>query len=82
MQHGGALVLFAQLLLDLTFIAHRAVLLVDAIARTLVRLFLTRRKLLEWETAASAEQRLKSGVLALSLDMWPAPALAVAVGAS
>ena len=33
-------------------------LLLDAIVRTLARLFVTRRKLLEWETAASTEQRL------------------------
>ena len=35
---------------------------VDAIARTLVRLFVTRRQLLEWETAASTEQRLGTGL--------------------
>jgi cyclic beta-1,2-glucan synthetase len=79
--HGGVLALVAEVSLELTFLAHRAVLLSDAVARTLVRLFLTRRKLLEWETAASAEQRLKSGLLHFVSSMWPAPALAVAIGA-
>ena len=77
---GGGLAVVAHVLLDLTFLAHRAVLMLDAIARTLVRLFLTRRRLLEWETAASAEQRLKSGVLPFVSSMWPAPAIAIAIG--
>ena len=50
------------------FLAYRAVLLLDAIVRTLVRLFVTRRKLLEWETAASTEQRLGSRSAALRLE--------------
>ena len=77
---GGGLPLLGQVSLDLTFLAHRAVLSLDAIARTLVRLFLTRRNLLEWETAASAEQRLKSGVLQFLSSMWPAPVMAIAIG--
>ena len=51
----------------------------DAIARTLVRLLVTRRKLLEWETAASTEQRLGTGLRDFIAGMWPAPALAVAI---
>ncbi len=78
--HGGALVLLDQVLLEITFLAHRAVLLVDAIVRALVRQFVTRRKLLEWETAASAEQRLKTGILHFLASMWPAPLLAIALG--
>ena len=41
-------------LLFLAFLPHEAVLTFDAIARTLVRLTLRRRKLLEWTTAARA----------------------------
>ncbi|MFO7545729.1 MAG: protein ndvB, partial [Trueperaceae bacterium] len=37
-----------------TFVADRAWRMVDAIARTLARLYLTRRHLLEWTTAAAA----------------------------
>jgi cyclic beta-1,2-glucan synthetase len=77
----GALVLVAQVILELTFVAHRAVLSIDAVVRTLVRRYVTRRKLLEWETSASAEQRLKSGPLHFVSSMWPAPALAVGIGA-
>lgn len=46
-----ALVLSA---LMVTFLAHQAWLMGDAIARTLIRLFVTRRHLLEWVTAAQA----------------------------
>jgi cyclic beta-1,2-glucan synthetase len=44
----------AQSALIVTFVAHRAWLMGDAIARTLVRLFITRRHLLEWVPAAQA----------------------------
>ncbi len=42
----------AQFALNVTFVAHQAAMMLDAIARTLVRLFVTRRKLLEWVAAA------------------------------
>ena len=40
--------------LGFTFLADQAWLMVDAILRTLMRLYATRRNLLEWTTAASA----------------------------
>src|SRR5205085_2280440 len=40
------------------FLANQAVIALDAIGRTLHRLFISRRHLLEWETAAAAEARL------------------------
>ncbi len=45
----------AQVGLGLTFLAHQAWLMIDAILRTLVRLYVTRRNLLEWTTAAQAK---------------------------
>ena len=41
--------------LGLTFLTHQAWLMVDAIGRTLARLYATRRNLLEWTTAAQAK---------------------------
>ena len=41
--------------LGFTFLAHQAWLMVDAILRTLARLYATRRNLLEWTTAAQAK---------------------------
>ena len=42
-------------LLNLIFLPHQALLCLDAIVRSLVRLFITGERLLEWQTAAEAE---------------------------
>jgi cyclic beta-1,2-glucan synthetase len=44
-----------NVLVFLAFLPHQALVTLDAIARTLVRLTLTHQKLLEWETAAQSE---------------------------
>jgi cyclic beta-1,2-glucan synthetase len=41
--------------LTVTLLAHQAWLMTDAVVRTLFRVYVTRRKLLEWVTAAQAE---------------------------
>ncbi|HEY3174453.1 MAG TPA: glucoamylase family protein [Candidatus Polarisedimenticolia bacterium] len=43
-----------QTLLAITMLAHQAWLMVDAMIRTLARLYVTKRNLLEWVTAAQA----------------------------
>ncbi|MEY2402199.1 MAG: hypothetical protein QOJ08_2310, partial [Ilumatobacteraceae bacterium] len=43
--------------LGITFLAHQAWLMSDAIARTFVRVYISRRKLLEWVTAAQAKSK-------------------------
>ncbi len=68
-----------EIALDVAFLAYRAVFLGTAIGRTLVRLFFTRRKLLEWETAHSTERRLKHGLSDFFVTMWPGPLLAVSI---
>jgi cyclic beta-1,2-glucan synthetase len=70
-----------QVLLTLVFLADQARLMVDAIARTLRRLFISRRNLLEWETAASTEVRLGADLASVWISMWPSAALAAALGA-
>ena len=42
--------------LAIAFLPHKAWLSFDAAARTVGRLFITKRRLLEWETAADAER--------------------------
>ena len=74
--------MIGRVLLDVTFLAYRGVFLLDAVIRTLVRLFWTRRKLLEWETAASTELRLKGGLIQFVAGMWVAPAVAIAMVAA
>src|SRR5262249_11573403 len=51
---GGA----AQFALNVSFLAHQAWLMGDAIARTLYRLTISRRKMLEWVTSARAKAGL------------------------
>jgi hypothetical protein len=67
-----------NLLLMLTFLAHQALLSLDAIVRVLVRRFLTGRRLLEWETFAQAELGTGKTPVEAYLD-WT-PALAIALG--
>ena len=69
-----------QVLLWIAFLADQARRLVDAIARTLNRLFVTKTRLLEWETAAATEHRLGTGLANFIRTMWPSPAWAVGIG--
>ena len=70
----------AQIALGLTFLAHQAWLMADGIARTLGRVYLTRRRLLEWTTAAQAESDLSRDVTGVYRRMRGALILAVAGG--
>ena len=54
---NDAATVLAQAVLTLTFLAYHALGTVRAIALTLVRLAVTRRRLLEWETAATVAAR-------------------------
>ena len=73
-----------QIGLTAAFLANQAVLAMDAIGRTLWRVFVSRVHLLEWETAAAAEARLGTGLVQFVGSMWPAVVLsgvlAVVVG--
>lgn len=52
---SGAGHAFLLACLNLFFLPHQAMLVLDAVFRSLVRRFITGEKLLEWETAAEAE---------------------------
>jgi cyclic beta-1,2-glucan synthetase len=67
----------AQVAFFLTFLAHQASLMLDAIGRTLFRL-LARRNLLQWVTAAQA--RLKSRLTLPSAYRRMAGAVVIAIG--
>src|SRR5207244_704722 len=45
----------AHVVLGITFLAHRAWLMLDAAGRALARMYVTHRHLLEWMTAAQAK---------------------------
>lgn len=65
--------------LSLMFLLHQALLSLDAIVRSVLRVFVTRRKLLEWETAAEAEAAVRSKATVDIYLEWT-PAIAAALG--
>jgi cyclic beta-1,2-glucan synthetase len=65
----------------LAFLLHQALVTLDAIVRTLIRLVVTHRKLLEWETAAESELGgTKRTPVEFCLDLTPWVSLGLAVG--
>jgi cellobiose phosphorylase len=75
-----ALTNLLYLLLNLTFLAHTAYLMLDAVVRTLARMFITHRHLLEWVTASESQRTLGTSPLDSLKRMWQAPLVAVLVG--
>lgn len=70
--------------LSVVLLAFESYIVVDAVGRTLFRLFITRRRLLEWTAAAHVHRRLHAGrrVLLIWREMWVSPALAVVIGSA
>ncbi|HSS95417.1 MAG TPA: glucoamylase family protein, partial [Terriglobales bacterium] len=61
-----------------TFLAHQALLSLDAVIRALIRRFFTQRRMLEWETAAEAEMGVRGkSPVDVYLDWTPVLALAL-----
>ena len=60
-----------RMLVNLVFLADHAVLDLDAITRTLIRLFVTGRNMLEWETAENAQQRLQRSYQPVARRLTP-----------
>ncbi len=75
----------AQAFLTLVFLPYHAWEMLDAIGTTLVRLVLTHRRLLDWETAAAQGVRaaglLQGGLVAFHSTMAASPLTAVVAGA-
>ena len=70
-----------QFFLAVVFLPHQAVVSADAISRTLYRLFVSHRKLLEWQTASQVERALGVGSqLETWRKMWPVTALSIVIG--
>ncbi|MDI7863164.1 protein ndvB [Rhizobiaceae bacterium n13] len=67
----------AQVALRIVFIADSACMMADAISRALYRLFVSRKLLLEWKTAASVQSVAQGTIFDYYRSMWHAPVLAV-----
>lgn len=68
-----------SILLNIAFLAHQALVALDAIIRTVVRSTITHSRLLEWETATEAELGIKKRTPVDVYLNW-VPALAVIIG--
>ncbi len=66
-------------LLTLVFLPQQALLMMDAISRTLVRQFITHKHLLEWESMAQVEAGKSSGTSLPNLYLAASPVLALGV---
>ncbi len=74
----------AQVLLEITLLAYHSYEMLHAIGLTMVRLVITQRRLLEWETAAAGAARAarltgRQSLRAFANGMWAGPAAAIAI---
>ncbi|HKE58553.1 MAG TPA: glucoamylase family protein, partial [Pyrinomonadaceae bacterium] len=67
----------AQIAISFLFLPHQSFLMCDAIVRSLYRQLFSRRKRLEWVSAAEAEQYASRGLLGLVRYMLPAIVLSL-----
>ena len=69
-----------QIFLTLAFLAYDAFISVDAISKTLVRLLVTHKRLLEWQTSSDSERTVRTDLADFYATMWVAPGIALAAG--
>ena len=72
--------MLGQSFLTLVFLPYDAYVSMDAIGRTLLRLLVTRRRLLEWQTSGDSERTARTDLAGFYATMWIAPLLALAAG--
>ncbi len=70
----------SQMAMIIIFLPHQAWLMVDAIARTIFRLTISRRHLLQWTTAAQSAQRRRTGWLSFYSQMVASLVVAAVAG--
>ncbi|MEI6673948.1 MAG: glycosyltransferase family 2 protein, partial [Verrucomicrobiota bacterium] len=82
LQEGGRSLIrqFCLALLSLAFLPYDAYISLDAIGRTLWRLLVTRKRLLEWQTSGDAERTHRADFCSYLTTMWIAPVVALASG--
>ncbi|MGD9916235.1 MAG: glucoamylase family protein, partial [Rhizobiaceae bacterium] len=67
----------AQVILRIAFIAHTAWSMADAILRTLYRLFVSHRRLLEWRTASQVARSGADSLAGYHQTMWGATVVSI-----
>ena len=69
-----------QMLLTLAFLPYDAFISLDAIGRTLMRLLVTRKRLLEWQTSSDSEGKMRADLAGFYATMRISPVVALATG--
>jgi cyclic beta-1,2-glucan synthetase len=69
-----------QIFLTLAFLPYDAFISLDAIGRTLLRLLVTHKRLLEWQTSNDSERTVRADLAGFYATMWIAPIVALLSG--
>ncbi len=69
-----------QISLTLAFLPYDAFISLDAIGRTLLRLLVTHKRLLEWHTSGDSERKTRADLPGFYSSMWIAPIVALTSG--
>jgi cellobiose phosphorylase len=69
-----------QIFLTLAFLPYDAFISLDAIGRTLLRLLVTHKRLLEWQTSSDSEQTSNTNLAGFYATMWIEPVVALLGG--
>jgi cellobiose phosphorylase len=69
-----------QVLLNLTFLPYEAFISLDAIGKTLMRLLVTHKRLLEWQTSSDSARTSGVDIASFYATMWISPAIALVAG--
>ncbi len=71
-----------QIFLTLAFLPYDAFISLDAIGRTLLRLLVTHKRLLEWQTSSDSEWTKRADLAGFYATMWIVPSVALLSGIS
>jgi cellobiose phosphorylase len=69
-----------QIFLTLAFLPYDAFISLDAIGRTLLRLLVTHKRLLEWQTSSDSERTTRANLTGFYATMWIEPFVALLSG--
>jgi cellobiose phosphorylase len=69
-----------QIFLTFVFLPYDAFISLDAVGRTLLRLLVTRKRLLEWQPSSDSEHTSSADLAGFYATMWIGPVVAVACG--
>ncbi len=69
-----------QVFLTLAFLPYDTFISLDAIGRTLLRLLVTHKRLLEWQTSSDSERTARANLAGFYATMWIAPIVALLSG--